>query len=53
MKGLGAGVTVLLTVVNYVGVRFGGMVQNVFSIAKMAAMAGPVSDSQGHAPAAV
>ncbi len=33
-------VIVLLTIVNYVGVRFGGAVQNFFSIAKMAAMVG-------------
>jgi len=29
-------------VVNYVGVRFGGLVQNIFSVAKMAAMLGLV-----------
>jgi len=40
VKGLAAAVILLLTVVNYVGVRFGGVVQNVFSIAKMAAMLG-------------
>jgi basic amino acid/polyamine antiporter, APA family len=40
LKGIAAGVILLLTVVNYLGVRFGGLVQNVFSIAKMAAMAG-------------
>ena len=40
VKGLAAAVIVLLTVVNYLGVRFGGMVQNIFSIAKMAAMLG-------------
>jgi APA family basic amino acid/polyamine antiporter len=40
VKGLGAGVILLLTIVNYAGVRFGGMVQNVFSIAKMSAMMG-------------
>ena len=38
VKGLATAVILLLTVVNYVGVRFGGVVQNVFSIAKMAAM---------------
>jgi APA family basic amino acid/polyamine antiporter len=42
VKGLATGVIVALTAVNYVGVRFGGMVQNVFSIAKMAAMIGLV-----------
>lgn len=40
VKGLAATVIVVLTLVNYVGVRFGGMVQNIFSIAKMAAMVG-------------
>src|SRR6266516_349447 len=39
-KSLGAGVIVLLTVVNYMGVRFGGVVQNIFSVAKMSAMVG-------------
>jgi len=37
-KGLAAALIVLLTAVNYVGVRFGGLVQNVFTIAKVAAM---------------
>src|SRR5881397_2847514 len=40
VKGLAAGVILLLTTVNYLGVRFGGVVQNVFSIAKMIAMLG-------------
>lgn len=40
VKGLGAGVILLLTIVNYAGVRFGGLVQNIFSIAKMSAMVG-------------
>src|SRR5260221_1844202 len=40
VKGLGAGVILALTLINYLGVRFGGIVQNVFSIAKMAAMIG-------------
>ncbi|HXT41435.1 MAG TPA: amino acid permease, partial [Candidatus Angelobacter sp.] len=40
VKGLATGVILLLTVVNYLGVRFGGVVQNVFSIAKMGAMLG-------------
>ena len=40
VKGLAMGVILLLTVVNYIGVRFGGAVQNVFSVAKMAAMLG-------------
>ncbi len=38
VKGLATVVVIFLTIVNYVGVRFGGVVQNVFSIAKMAAM---------------
>jgi basic amino acid/polyamine antiporter, APA family len=40
VKGLAATVIVVLTIVNYIGVGFGGVVQNVFSIAKMAAMVG-------------
>jgi APA family basic amino acid/polyamine antiporter len=40
VKGLATAVILLLTVVNYVGVRFGGVVQNVFSVAKIAAMLG-------------
>ena len=40
VKGLAAGIILLLTTVNYLGVRFGGVVQNVFSIAKMSAMLG-------------
>src|SRR5207248_2498410 len=39
-KSLGAGVIVTLTMVNYAGVRFGGVVQNIFSVAKMSAMLG-------------
>jgi basic amino acid/polyamine antiporter, APA family len=39
VKLLAAGVIVLLTTVNYLGVRFGGLVQNVFTIAKVAGMA--------------
>jgi APA family basic amino acid/polyamine antiporter len=42
VKGLAAAVIVVLTAVNYVGVRFGGLVQNIFSVAKMAAMIGLV-----------
>jgi APA family basic amino acid/polyamine antiporter len=37
-KGLTAALILLLTAVNYVGVRFGGLVQNLFTIAKLAAM---------------
>jgi len=40
VKGLATAVIVLLTAVNYLGVRFGGFVQNFFSLAKMAAMVG-------------
>jgi len=40
VKGLATAVILLLTVVNYLGVRFGGAVQNIFSIAKMSAMLG-------------
>src|SRR5262245_180268 len=42
VKGLAAVVIVILTMVNYLGVRFGGVVQNIFSIAKMSAMLGLV-----------
>lgn len=38
-KGLAAALIILLTIVNYIGVRFGGLVQNIFTIAKLAAMA--------------
>lgn len=38
VKGLAAALIVLLTTINYLGVRFGGVVQNVFTIAKVAAM---------------
>jgi APA family basic amino acid/polyamine antiporter len=38
VKGLAAALIVLLTIVNYVGVRFGGLVQNVFTVAKVVAM---------------
>ena len=40
VKGLATAVIVGLTIVNYLGVRFGGAVQNIFSIAKMSAMVG-------------
>src|SRR5216117_4081404 len=40
VKGLAPAVILVLTIVNYLGVRFGGVVQNVFSIAKMSAMVG-------------
>lgn len=40
VKFLAGGIIVLLTLVNYLGVRLGGLVQNVFSIAKIAAMIG-------------
>jgi len=38
VKGLAALLIAVLTAVNYVGVRFGGWVQNVFTVAKMAGM---------------
>jgi APA family basic amino acid/polyamine antiporter len=40
IKALATAVIVVLTIVNYLGVRFGGIVQNIFSIAKMSAMLG-------------
>lgn len=38
-KGLAAAIIILLTAANYVGVKFGGLIQNIFTIAKVAAMA--------------
>ena len=38
IKGLAAALILLLTAINYVGVRFGGHVQNIFTVAKVAAM---------------
>jgi len=38
-KGLAALLVIVLTAINYLGVRFGGVVQNVFTVAKVAAMA--------------
>jgi APA family basic amino acid/polyamine antiporter len=40
VKGLATAVILVLTIVNYLGVRLGGVVQNVFSIAKISAMVG-------------
>jgi APA family basic amino acid/polyamine antiporter len=37
-KGLAAALIVLLTAINYVGVRFGGLVQNIFTVTKVTAM---------------
>jgi APA family basic amino acid/polyamine antiporter len=37
-KGLAAAVVLLLTAVNYLGVKLGGIVQDIFTIAKVAAM---------------
>jgi len=37
-KGVAAALIALLTVVNFLGVRLGGVVQNVFTVAKVAAM---------------
>lgn len=39
VKGLAAILIIALTAVNYIGVKFGGVVQNVFTIAKVGAMA--------------
>jgi APA family basic amino acid/polyamine antiporter len=38
VKGLAAALVIALTIVNYLGVKFGGLVQNVFTVAKVAAM---------------
>src|SRR5688572_1433700 len=40
VKVLAASVIVLLTTINYLGVRFGGLVQNIFTVAKVAGMLG-------------
>jgi basic amino acid/polyamine antiporter, APA family len=37
-KGIAAILIIFLTAVNYLGVRFGGMIQNVFTVAKVLAM---------------
>lgn len=37
-KGVAAALIIGLTVVNYLGVRFGGLVQNIFTVAKVVAM---------------
>jgi APA family basic amino acid/polyamine antiporter len=37
-KGLAAALVLLLTAVNYLGVKLGGLVQDIFTIAKVAAM---------------
>ena len=39
VKAVAVGVILLLTIINYLGVRFGGVVQDVFSIAKIVGMA--------------
>ncbi len=39
VKSVAAGLVIALTVINYLGVRFGGAVQNIFTIAKVSAMA--------------
>lgn len=41
-RALAAGVILLLSAVNYVGVKHGGRTQNVFTIAKVAAVAGVI-----------
>jgi APA family basic amino acid/polyamine antiporter len=38
LKAVAATLIVLLTVINYLGVKFGSMVQNIFAVAKMAAL---------------
>src|SRR5882672_10587653 len=38
VKGMAAAVIVVLTAINYIGVKFGGVVQNVFTIAKVSAI---------------
>src|ERR1700722_11262963 len=38
VKGIAAGLIIVLTIINYIGVRFGGLVQNIFTIAKVTAM---------------
>ena len=38
IKGLAAGLIAALTVINYLGARLGGVVQNIFTVAKVAAM---------------
>src|SRR4029434_6863473 len=38
VKTLAGAIILILTIVNYLGVRFGGVVQNIFSIAKLGAM---------------
>ncbi|HMJ66237.1 MAG TPA: amino acid permease [Candidatus Binatia bacterium] len=40
VKLLAAGVIILLTTINYLGVRFGGVVHNIFTIAKITGMLG-------------
>lgn len=38
VKGIAAALIILLTFVNYLGVKFGGIVQNIFTVSKIAAM---------------
>ncbi len=38
VKGIAAGLIILLTLVNYLGVKFGGIVQNIFTVSKVIAM---------------
>ena len=38
-KSVAAALVILLTAVNYIGVRFGGVVQNIFTVAKVSAIA--------------
>src|SRR5262249_49452270 len=39
VKGLAVGLILVLTVVNYIGAKFGAVVQNIFTVAKLTAMA--------------
>jgi APA family basic amino acid/polyamine antiporter len=38
VKMLAAGLITLLTIINYIGVKFGGIVQNIFTVSKVLAM---------------
>jgi APA family basic amino acid/polyamine antiporter len=38
VKGLAALLIIILTIVNYLGVKFGGLVQNIFTVSKIVAM---------------
>lgn len=38
VKGVAAALIIILTLVNYLGVKFGGIVQNIFTVSKVAAI---------------